>query len=143
MADVVLPGAVWCEDEGTTTNLEGRVIKINRAADPPGEARRDIDIVLDLAKRLGRGEFFPYRTSRDIWEELRVASKGGVADYSGITWEKIDAQDGVFWPCPSEDHPGHLACTRSASAIRMGGRACLPSNMPRLPRSRVATFLSV
>jgi assimilatory nitrate reductase catalytic subunit len=106
MADVVLPGSVWCEGEGSTTNLEGRVIKINRASDPPGEARSDIDIVLDLAKRLGRGEFFPYRTSRDIWEELRVASKGGVADYSGITWEKIDAQQGVFWPCPSEDHPG-------------------------------------
>jgi assimilatory nitrate reductase catalytic subunit len=106
LADVVLPGSVWCEGEGTTTNLEGRVIKINRAADPPGEARTDIDIVVELARRLGRGDFFPYRNSRDIWEELRVASKGGVADYSGITWEKIDAQNGVFWPCPSEDHPG-------------------------------------
>ena len=105
-ADVVLPGAVWCEDEGTTTNLEGRVIKINRAADPPGEAWRDTDIIIELARRLGRGQFFPYRTSREIWEELRVASRGGVADYFGITWDKIDAQDGVFWPCPSEDHPG-------------------------------------
>jgi assimilatory nitrate reductase catalytic subunit len=45
LADVVLPGSVWCEDEGTTTNLEGRVVKINRAADPPGEARSDIDII--------------------------------------------------------------------------------------------------
>jgi assimilatory nitrate reductase catalytic subunit len=106
MADVVLPGSVWCEDEGTTTNLEGRVIKINRAADPPDEARRDTDIVIELANRLGRGQFFPYRSTRDIWEELRVASKGGVADYFGITWDKIDAQDGVFWPCPTEDHPG-------------------------------------
>jgi assimilatory nitrate reductase catalytic subunit len=106
LADVVLPGAVWCEDEGTTTNLEGRVVKINRAAEPPGEARRDWEIFVELARRLGRGEFFPYRSPRDIWEELRVASRGGVADYSGITWEKIDAQQGVFWPCPSEDHPG-------------------------------------
>ncbi len=106
LADVVLPGSVWCEDEGTTTNLEGRVIKINHAADPPGTARRDTDIICDLARRLGRGQFFPYRSSREIWEELRVASKGGLADYAGITWEKIDAQDGVFWPCPSEDHPG-------------------------------------
>ncbi len=106
LADVVLPGSVWCEDEGTTTNLEGRVVKINRAADPPGEARRDVDIVVELARRLGRGQFFPYRSSRDVWEELRVASKGGVADYYGITWEKIDAQGGVFWPCPAEDHPG-------------------------------------
>ncbi|HEX8969356.1 MAG TPA: molybdopterin oxidoreductase family protein, partial [Chloroflexota bacterium] len=106
LADVVLPGSVWCEDEGTTTNLEGRVIKINQATDPPGDARRDTDIVVDLARRLGREQFFRFRNTREIWEELRVASRGGVADYSGITWEKIDAQGGVFWPCPSEDHPG-------------------------------------
>jgi assimilatory nitrate reductase catalytic subunit len=106
LADVVLPSAIWCEDEGTTTNLEGRVIKINKAQEPPGEARTDWQIATELAHRLGRGAFFPYRTARDIWEELRVATRGGVADYSGITWEKIDEQSGVFWPCPSEDHPG-------------------------------------
>lgn len=106
LADVVLPGTVWCEDEGTTTNLEGRVIKINRAADPPGEARGDWQIVRELAQRLGRGQYFPYESARDIWNELRLASKGGVSDYYGITWEKIDEQEGVFWPCPSEDHPG-------------------------------------
>jgi assimilatory nitrate reductase catalytic subunit len=106
LADVVLPGSVWCEDEGTTTNLEGRVIKINRAADPPGEARRDWEIVCDLARRMGKGHFFPFQSARDIFDELRVASKGGKADYYGITWEKIDAQEGVFWPCPSEGHPG-------------------------------------
>ena len=106
LADVVLPGSVWCEDEGTTTNLEGRVIKINRAADPPGEALPDWRIICDLAERLGRGKFFPYQTALDIWNELRIASKGGVSDYYGITWEKIDEQGGVFWPCPSLDHPG-------------------------------------
>jgi len=105
-ADVILPGSVWCEDEGTTTNLEGRVVKINRAADPPGDARRDVWIVCELARRMGRGQYFSYTSAREVWEELRRASKGGIADYSGITWEKIDAQDGVFWPCPTEDHPG-------------------------------------
>jgi assimilatory nitrate reductase catalytic subunit len=105
-ADVVLPGSVWCEDEGTTTNLEGRIVKINKAAEPPGEARRDWEILSDLAARLGRGQFFPYRSPREIFDELRRATAGAVADYSGVTWEKIDAQDGVFWPCPSEDHPG-------------------------------------
>lgn len=105
-ADVVLPGTVWCEDEGTTTNLEGRVVKINQAAEPPGEARRDWEILSDLAARLGRGKFFPYRSAREIFDELRRATAGAVADYAGITWEKIDAQDGVFWPCPAEDHPG-------------------------------------
>lgn len=105
-ADVVLPGTVWCEDEGTTTNLEGRVVKINRAAEPPGEARRDWEILCDLAARLGRGAFFPFRSAREIFDELRRATAGAVADYAGITWEKIDAQDGVFWPCPTPDHPG-------------------------------------
>jgi assimilatory nitrate reductase catalytic subunit len=105
-ADVVLPGSVWCEDEGTTTNLEGRVVKINKAADPPGEARRDWEVMSDLAARLGRGAYFQYKEPREIFDELRRATKGAVADYSGITWEKIDANDGVFWPCPSDDHPG-------------------------------------
>ncbi|GAC1650638.1 MAG: assimilatory nitrate reductase catalytic subunit [Ktedonobacteraceae bacterium] len=106
LADVVLPGTVWCEDEGTTTNLEGRVIKINQAADPPGEAREDWRIVTELAQRLGRGKFFPYQSALEIWDELRNASRGGISDYYGITWEKIDEQGGVFWPCPSLDHPG-------------------------------------
>jgi assimilatory nitrate reductase catalytic subunit len=103
---VVLPGSVWCEDEGTTTNLEGRVIKINPAAKPPGEAKRDWEILCDLANRLGKGRFFPFSGTREIWDELRRASQGGASDYYGITWEKIDAQGGVFWPCPTEDHPG-------------------------------------
>src|SRR5579875_112933 len=106
LADIILPGTVWCEDEGTTTNLEGRVIKINQAADPPGEALQDWKIVTELAKRLGRGKFFPLESVSDIWNEYRVASKGGVSAYYGITWEKIDEQGGVFWPCPSLDHPG-------------------------------------
>lgn len=105
-ADVVLPGGVWCEDEGTTTNLEGRVIKINRAVAPPGEALPDWQIVVELARRLGRGRYFEFNSSRDIFNELRRASKGGVADYSGITWEKIDQQSGVFWPCKSDEDPG-------------------------------------
>jgi assimilatory nitrate reductase catalytic subunit len=105
-ADVVLPGTVWCEDEGTTTNLEGRVIKINKAQSPPGEARTDWEIFGEIARRLGKGHLFPYENVRQVWDELRVASKGGVADYFGITYEKIDDNDGVFWPCPELDHPG-------------------------------------
>jgi len=106
LADIVLPGSAWAEDEGTTTNVEGRVLRINKAADPPGEARVDWAIICDLARRLGHGDKFAYRSAGEIWDELRVASKGGKADYYGITYEKIDAQDGVFWPCPTLDHPG-------------------------------------
>jgi assimilatory nitrate reductase catalytic subunit len=106
LADVVLPGNVWAEEEGTTTNLEGRVIKYNKAVDPPEGARRDWQIVCDLAGRLGKGQYFPYKSPREIFDELRVATKGSKADYFGITYEKIELQNGVFWPCPTEESQG-------------------------------------
>jgi assimilatory nitrate reductase catalytic subunit len=106
-ADVVLPGSVWAEDEGTTTNGEGRVVKHNRAADPPGEARVDWKIICEIAQRLGRNaDKFRFQSPREIFDELRGASAGGLADYAGITYERIENEGGVFWPCPSEDHPG-------------------------------------
>jgi assimilatory nitrate reductase catalytic subunit len=105
-ADVVLPGSLHEEDEGVVTQIEGRVIKINKAIDPPGEAKQDWRIIQDIAKALGRERGFTFSSPREIFDELRIASKGGVADYSGITYEKIEKQYGVFWPCPSDDHPG-------------------------------------
>jgi assimilatory nitrate reductase catalytic subunit len=114
-ADIVLPGSLQEEDEGTVTQVEGRVIKINKAVECPGEARQDWRVIQDIARALDRPHGFTFDSPRAIFEELRVASKGGVADYSGITYEKIDAQMGVFWPCystdpqsgePTPDHPG-------------------------------------
>ena len=105
-ADVVLPTALMEEDEGTTTNVEGRVIHHRKVVDPPGEAREDWRIVCDLAARLGSADKFQFSSPRQIFDELRIASQGGVADYFGITWERIDREYGVFWPCPAEDHPG-------------------------------------
>jgi assimilatory nitrate reductase catalytic subunit len=102
-ADIVLPGSLHEEDEGTVTQVEGRVIKINRAVPCPGEARQDWVIIQDLARALGRPHGFTFADPRAIFEELRSASKGGVADYSGITYEKIERQMGVFWPCYSTD----------------------------------------
>ncbi|HKB79359.1 MAG TPA: molybdopterin oxidoreductase family protein, partial [Thermoanaerobaculia bacterium] len=105
-ADIVLPGSLHEEDEGVVTQVEGRVIKINKAVDPPGEARQDWRIIQDIAAALGRPHGMQFQSPREIFDELRVASKGGIADYSGITYEKIERQYGVFWPCPSDDHPG-------------------------------------
>jgi assimilatory nitrate reductase catalytic subunit len=122
-ADIVLPGSLHEEDEGTSTSVEGRVIKINAAVKPPGEARRDWDILLDIARRLGKGRYFPYCTTREMFEELRVASKGGTADYSGITWERIEAEHGVFWPCPSEAHPGTPRLYEGGRFYTESGRA--------------------
>jgi assimilatory nitrate reductase catalytic subunit len=105
-ADVVLPGSQHEEDEGTVCSTEGRVIKINQAITPPGDAKQDWRILQDIAKALGRERGFTFTSSREIFEELRRASQGGVADYSGITYEKIEARMGVFWPCPSTDPEG-------------------------------------
>jgi len=105
-ADVVLAGSLQEEEEGIVCSGEGRVIKINKAVDPPGNAWPDSRIITEIAKRLGAGERFQFAGTRDIFEELRVASKGGTADYSGITWERLENEMGLFWPVPSEDHPG-------------------------------------
>jgi assimilatory nitrate reductase catalytic subunit len=105
-ADIVLPGSLQEEDEGVVAQVEARVIKINQALDPPGDARQDWRIIQDIAQALGRPHGMTFASPREIFEELRVASKGGVADYSGITWEKIQANYGIVWPCPSTDPEG-------------------------------------
>lgn len=105
-ADIVLPGSQQEEDEGVVASAEARVIKINKCVDPPGDARQDWRIIQDIARALGREKGFTFQSPREIFDELRRCSAGSVADYSGITYEKIEQQKGVFWPCPSLDHPG-------------------------------------
>jgi assimilatory nitrate reductase catalytic subunit len=122
-ADVVLPGSLHEEDEGVVTTAEGRVIKINKAIDCPGDARQDWRIVQDIARSLGRERGFAFRSPAEIFAELREASRGGIADYSGITYEKIERQYGVFWPCPSEDHPGTARLFEAGSWNPVAGNA--------------------
>ncbi|MFD8436218.1 molybdopterin oxidoreductase family protein [Streptomyces microflavus] len=105
LADVVLPVTQWAEESGTTTSLEGRVLLRRRALDPPERVRSDLEVLHALAGLLGHGKGFPADPA-EVFEELRRASAGGAADYAGITYERIAAEDGVFWPCPDEDHPG-------------------------------------
>lgn len=105
LADIVLPTAQWAEEEGTMTNLEGRVIRRRRALQPPAGVHDDLWLIKELADRLDRGGFFSSDPA-EVFAELRQASAGGIADYAGISYQRIDAEHGVFWPCPSEDHPG-------------------------------------
>jgi assimilatory nitrate reductase catalytic subunit len=105
-ADVVMAGSLHEEEEGTSTSGEGRVIRIRKAVDPPGNAKADTEILLEIARRMGRGQYFEYADSEAIFNELRVASKGGTADYYGITYDRIEKELGVFWPCPEIGHPG-------------------------------------
>lgn len=119
VADVVLPTAQWAEEGGTTTTVEGRVILRRRALAPPDGVRDDLELLnalahrLDLPAGLDADTAFP-TDPETVFTELRRASAGGRADYSGITYSRLEAEQGVFWPCPAveEDddegavHPG-------------------------------------
>ncbi|MGR8010664.1 molybdopterin oxidoreductase family protein [Streptomyces hypolithicus] len=110
LADVVLPVTQWAEETGTTTNLEGRVLLRRKAIDPPPGVRTDLQVLHGLAALLGHEKGFPV-DPEEVFGELRRASAGGPADYSGISYRRIADEDGVFWPCPEtaperEDHPG-------------------------------------
>ncbi|MFJ6522981.1 molybdopterin oxidoreductase family protein [Streptomyces filamentosus] len=110
LADVVLPVTQWAEETGTMTNLEGRVLLRRRALDPPAGVRTDLEVLHALAALLGWEKGFP-ADPEEVFEELRRASAGGPADYSGISYRRIEEERGVFWPCPEtgpgeDDHAG-------------------------------------
>jgi anaerobic selenocysteine-containing dehydrogenase len=98
-AHLVLPAAIWGEKEGTYTNSERRVSKVNPVVEPPGEARSDFDIFLAIADRLGvREELYPGWTStHDAFLEWQRISKGRMCDYSGFSWAEIEQQGGIRW----------------------------------------------
>lgn len=114
LADVVLPVTQWAEEEGTMTSLEGRVLRRRRAVDPPPGARSELELLHDLAARLGVPRGFPTDPAV-VFDELARASAGGPADYSGLSHVRLDAAEaagaGLFWPVPATpdgepDHPG-------------------------------------
>ncbi|MGW9027197.1 molybdopterin oxidoreductase family protein [Streptomyces sp. NPDC055722] len=100
LADVVLPVTQWAEETGTTTSLEGRVLLRRRALAPPPGVRSDLEVLHELAARLGVEKGFP-TDPEEVFGELRRASAGGPADYSGITYRRLAEENGVFWPCPA------------------------------------------
>jgi len=103
LADVVLPAAAgWVETEGTVTSSERRVQRVRKALDPPGEARDDIDILCDLARRLGHDWGSP--TAEEAWDELRSLSP----IHRGMSYRRLEELGGLQWPCRDEDDPGAL-----------------------------------
>ena len=109
LADVVLPVTQWAEEEGTMTSLEGRVLRRRRAISPPAGVRSELDVLAELATRLGSMVHFDTDPSL-VFDELARASAGGRADYSGLSHARLDEQDDLYWPCPAdqdgERHPG-------------------------------------
>ncbi|WP_274648700.1 assimilatory nitrate reductase catalytic subunit NasC [Paenibacillus humicola] len=106
MADLVLPASAYLENTGTMTNLEGRVLLREASRPAPGVALDDWRILAGIAERLGRGRYFAYTSAEDVFEELRLASRGGIADYYGITYDRLRREEGVYWPCPDERGAG-------------------------------------
>ncbi|QKV98102.1 molybdopterin oxidoreductase family protein [Streptomyces sp. NA02950] len=106
LADVVLPVTQWAEEEGTMTSLEGRVLRRRALLDPPPGVRSDLEVLHGLATRLGEpGHRYP-TVPREVFDELRAASRGGTADYSGITYGRLDAGEALYWPCPDTTGAG-------------------------------------
>ncbi|MFE1010503.1 molybdopterin oxidoreductase family protein [Streptomyces sp. NPDC058794] len=144
LADVVLPVTQWAEETGTTTSLEGRVLLRRRAITPPDGVRSDLEVLHGLAGRLGVEKGFP-TDPEEVFEELRRASAGGPADYSGIDYRRLAREGGVFWPCPAPAgaHDGDRTTTgtdrttgtrRTTGTDRTTSTTGTPAPRPGTPR---------
>ncbi|WP_131102446.1 molybdopterin oxidoreductase family protein [Streptomonospora litoralis] len=100
MGDVVLPVAQWAEEEGTMTNLEGRLLRRRAVLAPPAGVRTDLEVISGLARRIGQPEHRFPADAGTVLDELGRASGGGAADYSGVSAERLEAGEEVFWPVP-------------------------------------------
>lgn len=134
-ADLILPASSYLEDQGTMTNVEGRVTLREANRPVPGDVKHDWQIICDIAKVLGKEEYFSFRTAEEIFEELRLASRGGIADYFGITYEKLRKENGILWPCPSVEHGGTKRLFENSFA-HTDGRAKMAAikNFPSVPK---------
>ncbi|MZQ85958.1 molybdopterin-dependent oxidoreductase [Paenibacillus sp. 5J-6] len=131
-AHYILPGSSFAEAEGTMTNLEGRVFHRPQAMELPGNSKLDYHIICELAEALGRGMYFQYEGIEDVFRELAAATAGGKADYSGITYQRLQAEKGLFWPCPTPDHPG-TPYLFTEQFHHPDGRAKLFGIQPKMP----------
>jgi formate dehydrogenase major subunit len=106
LADVVLPASAWPEKTGSVTNTDRRVQLGRRALDPPGDARADLWIVQQIARRIGLDWHYPgdEHGVAAVYEEMRQAMHDAIA---GISWQRLEREGSVTYPCPREDEPGH------------------------------------
>ncbi|NLV27105.1 MAG: formate dehydrogenase subunit alpha [Methanomicrobiales archaeon] len=100
-ADVILPGTCFAEKDGTFTSGERRINRVRKAVNPPGEAKEDIWIITELAKKMGL-KSFDLPTAKDVWDDMRAVTPS----MFGATYEKLERPEAICWPCPTEEHPG-------------------------------------
>jgi len=114
LADLVLPAALWVEKDGTYGQSERRYQYLEKCINPPAEARPDLDVMIEFANKLFKAmdleheskKLFSARNSEDVWNEIRLCSKGTAYDFMGMTRARMKKAHGLQWPCPTEDHPG-------------------------------------
>jgi nitrate reductase NapA len=105
-ADVLLPAATWVEKEGVLGQSERRYQLMEKLIDPPGQARSDLQILVDLAQRLGHGDLIKAHTAEEVWNEWREVSSKSFYNFKGMTRARLRKERGLQWPCPDEKHPG-------------------------------------
>ncbi|WP_035693399.1 formate dehydrogenase subunit alpha [Azospirillum halopraeferens] len=138
-ADYVLPAAGWAEKDGTFTNTERRIQRVRPAVKPPGEARPDWWTFARLGTRMGYTGM-GWQTAGEVWDEVRRVVP---ATFGGISYARIDKQDGLCWPCPDEAHPGTPILHRDGTFMRAGGQALLKAVLfdPKtLPEEKAKQF---
>jgi assimilatory nitrate reductase catalytic subunit len=137
LADLILPTTSYLEDEGTMTNLEGRVTLREASFPIPGEAKHDWQILCDIAQVLGKGKYFSFTSAQEIFNELRIASRGGLADYYGMTYDRLKEESGILWPCPTLEHKGTERLFQQSFAHKDGKAVMVAvSNTPVVPKEK-------
>lgn len=106
LADILLPAAMWGEKTGTFTNSDRRVNLLRKAVDPPGEARSDFELVAEVGRRLGYEEMFDFADTEAVFDELKHVTDGRPCNLVGITYQRLEDEQGLQWPVPDETHPG-------------------------------------
>jgi nitrate reductase NapA len=102
----LLRGALWVEKVGVLGQGERRYQLVEQLLDPPGQCKSDLQILCDLADRLGHGKLITARTPEDVWDEWRSFSAASYYNFAGMTYERLRHERGLQWPCPDESHPG-------------------------------------
>ncbi|MDZ4199104.1 MAG: nitrate reductase [Kiritimatiellia bacterium] len=145
-AQVFLPAALWAEKSGLLVNSERRLNLLKPALAPPGEARPDFDIILDVARRLGYGKLFPFRTPEEAFEEIKIMTQGRPNDYSGATYARIEENRGLQWPIPDERSPGTPRLYADGLFNTADRRAVLwsmdPEPLPEIPDTEYPVMLN-
>ena len=140
LADVVIPGCAFHEKSGTVTNLEGRVLLKSAVFTPPTGVLPEWRIIREFAARLGHADQFDYNSEQDVFDELRRATRGARADYSGITYERLLREPALHWPCAEEWSPGTPRLFTRAFA-HADGRARFVSSDDLTPSAVAAGLL--